>query len=271
MDIKALALNFLEHDVRQRVIAQAEGTLDQRLTRPIHPDFEGFQPYGEVSHLDYLPMVSVDRYDPREKLKSAATPLVSYGWQGAVRYFPFPETVSDPLRSSIFTHDRQSYRPTLTLLNAIWECLRSWTPRFPVVSGKTLVYWSNRRKHLDQLMDAGFHIQMAGYESREEILGVERLLTRGFVSEFAYPGEEPVVFSTLDAEVSILMRLSKGRQQSSSDRATVSMEDEQLLRELKEVCFKMQELRGTEYAKSIWSAYKSIARHIGSGELKRAS
>jgi hypothetical protein len=236
-----------------------EGAKELFWWRNLHKDYSSYPKYGVVEDVSLLPRLAGD--NDFQNQRGGLFPL-HYVEGDRVYYFPRSMVEgTDPLDCDALRAEGMTYLPSPLAMKALWYELQNYSRRFPEIPGRQLVTWDNKRKDLDALHNAGYHVQIGGFAKRDEVLGVERLLSTGFITEFGFPGEEPTVVNTLEVSAS-LVDATKESEPTEREQGNIDSDDLAFIRGLKEMCFSTQREHGPFAAKYAWEVYKRVARYL---------
>jgi len=253
-DLRALVRQFIEDDARQRVDKMVTGLRAERLR--VKWDIS-LPKYGVVNHFDELP-------DMQHPVQRGQWLPFRYPWEGKIHWLDLPLHGSDSEWSG-YKQDFSTYKHTFQLDHAIWceYAADPYGPQVPV--GHTLEVIGNKGSIHEKILAAGYHCVMVYYKPQDEAMSVQRQYSVSFIHSFGLPGDKPVKFDTLDAQIGFLNQLVT---ESGPDEEFVgrgNSGDKQFLKKLKAKCYAIKDSDGPFASKFAFDVYKETARYIDGG------
>lgn len=255
VELRALVKQFIWDDARQRVQKMVTGLRAARL----EVKWELTCPkYGVVDHFDQLPDVS-------NKLQPGLWVPMHFAYQGKIYWLDLPLYGADSPVWTGFDQPYATYKHTPQLDYAIW-CEYARDPYGPQVPlSHTLEVIGNKRGTHERILGAGYHCEMAFFKPIDEAMSLERQYSVSFIRSFGLPGEDPVNFDEIDAQLALLRRLATESEPEEQFLGRGNSEDQHFLRKLKAKCYAIKTSEGPFASKFAFEVYKEVARYIDSG------
>jgi len=260
-----LAKEFVMRDMYQRIDAVIEDILTSGAMLDKLPPWEDWPRFGTVQKVEELPRLAYAGVGNVLGPSGRGHTSLHYVDGDRVLYFPYAhEGDALDVFSPLFSTGRQTYHPSATLVRALWMRMPQYERPFPQQVGKHIVYWDDKSKMISSLQEAGFYIELAGYEKNtDEILGVERLKSKGFISRFAMPGDDfPRVINTVEKSGDLIQLCTQREEDHGGDKVTGNAKVNGPVAHLKGMCFQIQREHGSVAAKHAWQVYKQAAKYL---------
>jgi hypothetical protein len=219
--------------------------------------------FGAVDHFDQLP----DMQHPQQP--NQWVPF-HFPWQGKIHWLNLPLHGLDSEWSG-YTQDYSTYKRTHQLDYAIW-CEFAKDPEGPQVPvGHTLEVIGNKQRVHERILDGGYHCEMAYFLPNDQAMSLARQYSVAFIRSFGLPGQEPVSFDTLDAQLDLLNQLATESGPSEEFTRRGHSGDKHFLKKLKARCYAIKDSDGPFASRFAFDVYKEVARYIDSEALTEES